>query len=182
MAFALASVPVLTVVVDCRALNLVTSNFGSHDRISVWLCPVLASTLCGCIIAKVLCVWPYSSTDLLCWWHFCCLRQFSCTVTVCPLVCCCPPVLIPYSWVLVVVVAAVVDRVGSQWLTCTMVYRCRVMIPPFLAYLFVLRCYCPFKCFCWASSVPLCTDVGLSYQLSYLIFLVLHCSCPVHCL
>ena len=42
---------------------------------------------------------------------FCFLGQFSYTVTVCPLLCCCPPVLIPESWVLVV---AVVDRVQSQ--------------------------------------------------------------------
>ena len=65
-AFALASVPVLTVVVDWRALNLVTSDFESHDRVSVWLCPVLEFVLYGCIIANVLCVWLYSGTVLLC--------------------------------------------------------------------------------------------------------------------
>ena len=63
-AFALASVLVLTVVFDCRALNLLTSAFGGHGRIGVGLCPLLVSVLCGCIIAKVLYVWPYSCTNV----------------------------------------------------------------------------------------------------------------------
>ena len=34
-AFALASVPVLTLGIDCRALNLLTSDHGGHGRSSV---------------------------------------------------------------------------------------------------------------------------------------------------
>ena len=36
--FALASILVLTVVIDCRALNLHTSDFGGHGRVSVGPC------------------------------------------------------------------------------------------------------------------------------------------------
>ena len=112
-AFALASVPVLTLVIDCRALNLLTSDPGSHGRSSVgcalcW-CPycvgasMLRCSVFGHIHVPICLVWVA--------FFFCFLGKFSYTVTICPLLCCCPPVLILNSWVLVVAVA---DCVESQ--------------------------------------------------------------------
>ena len=107
-AFALASVPVLTVVFICRGFNLVTSEFGSHNRIrDVWegsaqsvifhflclvehcgLCitvvprAVLVSVLCRYIIANVFCLAIFRNQFALCGLHFCCLGQYFYIVTI----------------------------------------------------------------------------------------------------
>ena len=57
-AFALASVPVLTLVIDGRALNLLTSDHGGHGRIGVgcalcW-CPYCAgASLLRCSVLAI---------------------------------------------------------------------------------------------------------------------------------
>ena len=99
VAFAFASVQVLTLVIDCRALDLLTSDCGGHGRISVgcalcW-CPycvgasLLRCSVFGHIHVPICLVWVA--------FFFCFLGQFSYTLTVCPLLCCCPPVVIPDS-------------------------------------------------------------------------------------
>ena len=64
-AFALVSVPLLTVY-TVTVPPFVTFDFESLNKIRVWLCPVPVSVLYGCIIAKVLWVWPYTGTNLPC--------------------------------------------------------------------------------------------------------------------
>ena len=64
--FALVSVPFLTVVYTVTISLSATSDFGNLNRISVWLCPAPMSVCWGCIMAKVLRVWPYTGTNLPC--------------------------------------------------------------------------------------------------------------------
>ena len=92
-AFALASVPVLTLGIDCRALNLLTSDLGGHGTSSV------ACSLCWCLYcagASLLRCSVFGHVYIpicLVWvaFFFSFLRQFYYTVTICPLLCCCPP-------------------------------------------------------------------------------------------
>ena len=82
---------------------------------------MLVSVRCGHIIVRCP---TFGHIHAPVWWgwvafFFLVFGQLSHTVTACPLLGCCPPVITPDSWVLVV---AVVDCVESQWSTRPMVY------------------------------------------------------------
>ena len=64
--FAWLSVPFLTGVYTVTISLFVTADFGNLNRISVWLGPAMVSVRWWCIMAKVLCVWPYTGTNLHC--------------------------------------------------------------------------------------------------------------------